>query len=58
MCPFVAVRISEAMKAEIETIVAETGLWKTQSDFIKEALDEFIQKNWSGERYVKSKNRN
>lgn len=53
MSPFIAVRVSEAMKAEIEALVDETGLWKNQSDFIKEALDEYIQKHWVGERYVK-----
>ncbi|HEY0089146.1 MAG TPA: hypothetical protein VGB37_09890 [Candidatus Lokiarchaeia archaeon] len=46
-----SVRISDGMKAEIETIVHETGLWSDQSDFIKEALNEHIKKYWNGERF-------
>ena len=46
-----SVRISDGMKAEIETIIHEIGLWEDQSDFIKEALNEQIKKYWNGERF-------
>ena len=51
MTTMLSVRISDGMKAEIETIVHETGLWSDQSDFIKEALNEHIKKYWNGERF-------
>ena len=46
----ITVRISDGMKAEIERIIGEVGLWYNQSDFIKEALDEHIKKFWHGDR--------
>ena len=51
MATILSVRISDGMKAEIETIVSEVGLWRNQSDFVKEALNEQIKKYWKGERF-------
>jgi len=45
------VRISAGMKAEIEQLVGEIGLWQNQSQFITEALNEHIKKYWNGERF-------
>ena len=49
--PTINVRVSEGMKAEIEGLVADSGLWKDQSYFIREALDIQIKKYWQGERF-------
>ena len=49
--PTVIARVSEGMKAEIETLVAEAGVWTDQARFIREALDIHIQKYWHGERF-------
>jgi Arc/MetJ-type ribon-helix-helix transcriptional regulator len=51
MSTMLSTRISDGMKAEIEIIVREVGLWKDQSHFIKEALNEHIKKYWNGERF-------
>ena len=51
MSTMLSVRISDGMKAEIETIVSEIGLWNDQSHFIKEALNEKIKKYWNGDRF-------
>lgn len=45
------IRISDGMKAEIETIVSDVGLWETQTDFVKEAINDHIKKYWKGERF-------
>ena len=50
MASKITVRISDGMKAELEHIVGEIGLWHNQSDFVKEALNEHIKKFWQGER--------
>ncbi len=47
MASMISVRLSDGMKAEIERIIQEVGLWHNQSDFIKEALDEHIKKFWN-----------
>ena len=47
----ITVRLSDGMKAEIEHIVGEVGLWHNQSEFVKEALDEQIKKFWQGDRF-------
>ena len=49
--PIITVRVSEGMKAEIEALVEESGLWRTQSFFVREALDTLIKRYWKGERY-------
>jgi Arc/MetJ-type ribon-helix-helix transcriptional regulator len=49
--PTITVRVSEGMKAEIETLVADTGLWRSESIFIREALDTLIKRYWHGERF-------
>lgn len=50
MTVMLTVRISDGMKAEIEKIIGDIGLWQNQSHFIKDALDEYIKKYWQGER--------
>lgn len=47
----ITVRLSDGMKAEMEYIVGEVGLWHNQSHFVKEALNEHIKKYWQGERF-------
>ena len=49
--PTLNIRISEGMKAEIESLAADTGLWESQTEFAIEALDVHIGKYWQGERY-------
>lgn len=49
--PTIVVRVSEGMKAEVESLIESVGLWKDQSYFIREAIDTHIQKHWIGERY-------
>lgn len=44
------VRIPEGVKAEIETLLYEIGLWNNQSDFVREAIESQIKKYWNGER--------
>ena len=51
MTTMLTVRISDGMKAEIEHIVGEIGLWHNQSQFITDALNEHIKKFWQGERF-------
>lgn len=51
MASMFTLRISDGMKAEIEYIVGEIGLWQNQSDFVKEAINEHIKKYWQGERF-------
>ena len=51
MASSITVRISDGMKAEIETIVGDIGLWHNQSHFVKDALDEYIKKYWEGDRF-------
>jgi hypothetical protein len=45
------IRVSEGMKAEIETLVEDTGLWADRTQFVIEALDVQIRKYWQGDRY-------
>ena len=52
MAPILTARISEGMKSEIETLVEDTGLWASRTEFVKTALDEKIRKHWRGERYA------
>jgi Arc/MetJ-type ribon-helix-helix transcriptional regulator len=47
----ITIRISDGMKAEIERLVDEIGIWHNQSHFVKDALDEYIKKHWQGERF-------
>jgi len=49
--PQVVVRVSEGMKAEVEQLVHETGIWENQSSFVREAIDTHIRRHWQGERY-------
>lgn len=49
--PTLNVRVSEGMKAEIESLVDEVGLWKDQSYFVREAVDIQIKKYWKGDRF-------
>ena len=49
--PTITVRVSEGMKAEVETLVEDTGLWPTESNFIREALDTLIRRYWKGDRF-------
>lgn len=51
MLSTLTVKIPEATKAEIETLTQELGLWESQSDFVREALDQHISKYWKGERF-------
>ena len=51
MSSILSIRLSDGMKAEIETIVKELGLWENQSHFVREALDQYIKKYWKGERF-------
>lgn len=51
MSSTLTVRLSDGMKAEIETLVNEIGLWETQTDFVTEAINEHIKKYWRGERF-------
>ena len=51
MLSVVTVKIPEAMKAEVETLIQELGLWGSQSEFIREAIDQQIGKYWKGERF-------
>lgn len=53
----VTARVSEGLKTEIETLVEDVGLWRNRSDFINEALDEYVQRYWEGERYAKRNDR-
>ena len=45
------VRVSDGMKAEIEHLVGDIGLWHNQSQFITDALNEYIKRFWKGERF-------
>jgi Arc/MetJ-type ribon-helix-helix transcriptional regulator len=56
MSPILTARISEGLKAEIETLVGDTGLWASRTDFVREALDEKIRKYWNGDRYAQNSN--
>jgi Arc/MetJ-type ribon-helix-helix transcriptional regulator len=49
--PTISVRVSEGMKAEVEQLTQETGAWVSESNFIREAIDEHIKRYWFGERY-------
>ena len=51
MASMITVRVSDGMKAEIENLVGEIGLWHNESQFIKEALNEHIKKYWQGDRF-------
>jgi len=51
MASKLTIRLSDGMKAEIETLVNEIGLWETQTEFIKEAINEHIKKYWKGGRF-------
>lgn len=51
MTSSITIRISDGMKAEIETLVKEIGLWHDMSSFTKEALNEHIKKYWQGDRF-------
>jgi len=53
MSPMIIARVSEGLKAEVETLVQDTGMWGTQTEFIVEALDEHIKKYWRGDRFAK-----
>ena len=57
MSSMVTARVSEGLKTEIETLVEDVGLWRNRSDFINEALDEYVQRYWEGERYAKRNDR-
>lgn len=46
----VIVRLPADMKAEIEQLVYSVGLWESRSDFIREAIEAYIQKHWEGQR--------
>ncbi|MBW2021237.1 MAG: hypothetical protein JRI65_14805 [Deltaproteobacteria bacterium] len=53
--PQIQARVSEGMKAEVEHIVGEVGLWENESYFIREALNEYIKKHWKwGDRYCQN----
>jgi Arc/MetJ-type ribon-helix-helix transcriptional regulator len=52
----ITARVSEGLKTEVETLVQDTGLWASRTDFIIEALDEHIRKYWKEERYAKRLN--
>lgn len=56
MSPMITARVSEGLKTEVETLVQDTGLWATRTDFITEALDEYIRKYWRGERFAQRHN--
>ena len=56
MSPMITARVSEGLKAEVETLVHDTGLWTSRTDFIVEALDEYIKRYWRGDRYAKRPN--
>ena len=43
----------ESLLAEIETVVEDVGLWQNKSEFIREALDEYIKIHWVGPRFEK-----
>ena len=48
----ITVRVSEGMKAEIESLAKYGDVWwANQSEFIREALDTHITKYWQGERF-------
>ena len=51
MLSVLSVKLPESMKAEIETLVHDLGLWKNTSDFIRESIDKQIVKYWKGERF-------
>ena len=51
MATKITVRMSDGMKAEIEHLVGDIGLWHNQSQFIIDALNEYIKKFWKGERF-------
>lgn len=48
------IRVSEGMKTEVETLVNDIGLWENRSDFVRDAINDKIQKHWQGERMVKN----
>ncbi len=50
--PMVTVRISEGMKAEIETLTEEMGIYNYESEFLRDAINEHIKKFWRGERFA------
>lgn len=45
----VIVRLPADTKAEIEHLVYEVGLWDTKSDFIREAIEAYIQRHMKEE---------
>lgn len=48
-----SVKMRDSLKAEIETVVEEVGLWHSRSEFVREAIDEHIKKYWKGPRFEK-----
>ena len=49
--PTMTIRVSEGMKAEMETLIEDSGVWPNQSYFIREAIDAYIKRYWQGERF-------
>ena len=58
MSPTINTRISEGMKAEIEYLIGDVGLWSNQTEFVKDALNTYIKKHWKGRRYAQGLNTN